>query len=69
MGRHAAHPDDFGLIMTLNTVFASGLTAFQPGPSSPALLHNLTTVGVSTPCVQPCSECSKAEPQLEEVSA
>lgn len=59
---------DFGLIMTLNTVFlASGLTGFlQPGPS--ALLHNLTTVGVSLNAMRPMLK-EGAEPQLEEVSA
>ena len=59
---------DFGLIMTLNTVFlASGLAGFlQPGPS--ALLHNLTTVGVSLNAMRPMLKAG-AEPQLEEVSA
>ena len=59
---------DFGLIMTLNTVFlASGLVGFlQPGPS--ALLHNLTTVGVSLNAMRPMLKAG-AEPQLEEVSA
>ena len=58
---------DFGLIMTLNTVFlASGLAGFlQPGPS--ALLHNLTTVGVSLNAMRPMLKAG-AEPQLEEVS-
>mgnify|MGYP000370604445 CR=1 FL=1 len=59
---------DFGLIMTLNTVFlASGLAGFlQPGPS--ALLHNLTTVGVSLNAMRPMLKAG-AELQLEEVSA
>ena len=44
---------DFVATMTLNTLFlAAGLTGIlQPGPS--AVLHNLTTLGVSLNAMRP----------------
>lgn len=55
LGQGAMHRirTNFGITMTLNTLFlAAGLTGIlQPGPS--AVLHNLTTLGVSLNAMRP----------------